>query len=305
MDSNLEAEQYMGEVLPHDEVRYTEKNSMQVVYAKKEEFIRKRYPATRPAASSTGRAKRVVSCKRKTHHHLVVVRRTPAAAGRPYGTGNKENELARREAPRTCTDDNTGQEIFPMGPWEFPLNVNKHQGGATGSKHTDCFTLGELTRDHSSMVNVLFGRNLRLKVASTLWQRNVGELLTYFLRMEDTGVIVDFLPIITQSIHEDSSGFTIGCCVDLFPFVKKVLSSPYEEYVAVGLKWIQSVLKKWFEQLRASGLTGRTNKHLDKNFQVFNQQLVNLWHQDPGSSLVLKMPPDLAKVIDSYLSQLT
>ncbi|CAL8291152.1 KATNB1-like protein 1 isoform X1 [Gadus morhua] len=306
MDSKLGDEHYMGEGLPQDEIHYSEENPMQVVYAKRDDFTRKRFPATRPGTSSTGRARRVVSCKRKTHH-LVVVRRKPATAGRPCGSGNKENERARTEDPRTCMDDDdTDQEMFHVDPWEFPLNVNKHQGGGTGSKqHTDCFTLGELTRDHSSMVNVLFGRNLRLKVASTLWQRNVGELLTYFLRMEDTGVIVDFLPIITQSIHEDSSGFTIGCCVDLFPFVKKVLSSPYEEYVAVGLKWIQSVLKKWFEQLLASGLTGRTNNHLDKNFQVFNQQLVNLWHHDPGSSLVLKMPPTLAKVIDSYLSQLT
>ncbi|XP_059908185.1 KATNB1-like protein 1 isoform X2 [Gadus macrocephalus] len=289
MDSKLGDEHYMGEGLPQDEVHYSEENPMQVVYAKRDDFTRKRFPATRPGTSSTGRAKRVVSCKRKTHH-LVVVRRKPATAGRPCGTGNKENERARTEEartedPRTCMDDDdTDQEMFHVDPWEFPLN---------------------LTRDHNSMVNVLFGRNLRLKVALTLWQRNVGELLTYFLRMEDTGVIVDFLPIITQSIHEDSSGFTIGCCVDLFPFVKKVLSSPYEEYVAVGLKWIQSVLKKWFEQLLASGLTGRTNNHLDKNFQVFNQQLVNLWHHDPGSSLVLKMPPTLAKVIDSYLSQLT
>lgn len=40
----------------------------------------------------------------------------------------------------------------------------------------------QLTRDHITMTDVLFGRNLKLKVALTLWQRNVGELLTYFLR---------------------------------------------------------------------------------------------------------------------------
>jgi len=41
----------------------------------------------------------------------------------------------------------------------------------------------QLTRDHSSVVSVLSGRNLRLKVAWTLWQRNVGELLMFFLRL--------------------------------------------------------------------------------------------------------------------------
>ncbi|KAK0140857.1 KATNB1-like protein 1 [Merluccius polli] len=306
MESNPEDEQYVGAVSPQDEVQYNEKNSMQVIYdrGQGEEFSRKRCPAARPGNSGAGRVKRVVSCKRKTHH-LAATRRKQqqqqqqaAASGRPYGAkGNKENEAAGRERdPRARTDGvDAHRETVHMDAWEFPLNVNQHRGGGTGSKHTDCFTLSELTRDHTSMVNVLFGRNLRLKVASTLWQRNVGELLMYFIRMEDTGVIVDFLPIITKSIDEDSAGFTIGCCVDLFPFVKKVLSSPYEEYVAVGLKWIHSVLRKWFEELRTSGLTGQTNKHLDKNFQVFNQLLVNLWHQDPGLTLVQKMPPNLAK----------
>lgn len=40
----------------------------------------------------------------------------------------------------------------------------------------------QLTGDHGTMTDVLFGRHLRLKVSLTLWQRNVGELLTYFLR---------------------------------------------------------------------------------------------------------------------------
>lgn len=75
------------------------------------------------------------------------------------------------------------------------------------------------------MTDVLFGRNLRLKVAITLWQRNVDELLTYLLRyvvfswfktcdtqhsdfqkcyitvlyrIRDTGVFVDFLPLISK-----------------------------------------------------------------------------------------------------------
>lgn len=85
----------------------------------------------------------------------------------------------------------------------------------------------QLTRDHSTMTDVLFGRNLRLKVSLTLWQRNVGELFTYFLRyvvvgfknvtrsmsarifksivislslcrIQDIGVFVDFLPLISK-----------------------------------------------------------------------------------------------------------
>lgn len=164
------------------------------------------------SGKNLGRVKRVVSCKRKTHH-LTVTRRKQLGTGKTYDAANKENEM-------NCMQD-MQQEIFDMDPWEFPLNVtNNHKTGNTGSEQADYCTLTEvrntitaqiycflvvfmifvmdycvtnmqikqpnnvfqLTRDHSTMTDVLFGRHLRLKVSLTLWQRNVGELLTYFLR---------------------------------------------------------------------------------------------------------------------------
>lgn len=81
------------------------------------------------------------------------------------------------------------------------------------------------------MIDVLCGRHLRLRVAFTLWQRDVGELLTYFLRcvvcdwfhisslhfvyicdsclfshrIQDIGAFVDFLPLISRrwGTHEN------------------------------------------------------------------------------------------------------
>lgn len=40
----------------------------------------------------------------------------------------------------------------------------------------------QLSKDHSMMTQVLSGRHLRLKIASSLWKRSAGELLTYLLR---------------------------------------------------------------------------------------------------------------------------
>nr|XP_023850768.1 KATNB1-like protein 1 [Salvelinus alpinus] len=100
-----------------------------------------------------------------------------------------------------------------MDPWEFPPTApNANKTDEAGSKDNDYFT--ELSKDHNIMTEVLFGRNLRLNLALTLWRRNVGELLTYFLSLDD---------------ESESSSVSIGCCVDLFPLVKKVLTSPYEE----------------------------------------------------------------------------
>ncbi|XP_051248560.1 KATNB1-like protein 1 [Dicentrarchus labrax] len=294
MDSNSEDGEYQAAqyrvTYPHG------RNTKAADYERNEEFNKKRYPVSR-SGNNPGRVKRVVSCKRKTHH-LTVARRKQVGTGRTCDAANKENEM-------NCMQD-MKQEIFDMDLWEFPLNVNNnHRTGRTGSEQADYSTLTELTRDHSTMTDVLFGRNLRLKVSLTLWQRNVGELLTYFLRIQDIGVFVDFLPLISKSIDDDSRKITIGCCVDLFPLVKKVLNNPYEEYLIVGLKWINSVLKSWWEELRASGYSGSTNLPLDENFQAFNQQLLELWHQQPLLKSVPGTAGDMAKVIDSFLSQLT
>lgn len=248
--------------------------------------------ASRPGPNP-GKVKRVVSCKRKTHH-LTVARKKPPGPGKPHVAPNKENEL-------NCGAD-MEQEIFYMDPWDMPQE--KHRTGRTGPELLDYSLFSEIRKDHSSMTNVLFGRNLRLKVAFTLWQRNVGELLTYFLRIQDPGVFVDFLPVITKSITANTTTVSIGCCVDLFPLVKKVLSNPYEEYITVGLKWIDSVLKKWWQELRESGLDKSNKASLDKNFQIFNQQLLELWHHEPRLKSAPGSAGDLAKNIDFFILQL-
>ncbi|XP_054470144.1 KATNB1-like protein 1 isoform X2 [Anoplopoma fimbria] len=303
MDSNSEDGEYQN--LEHDlqqdaaqyRVTYTRgRDTKDMGNDKNEEFNIKRYPVSR-SGNNPGRVKRVVSCKRKTHH-LTVTRRKQPGVGKIYDAANKENEIKRMQDMQ--------QEIFDMDPWEFPLKVNNNpKTGRTGSEQTDYCSLTELTMDHSTLTDVLFGRNLRLKVSLTLWQRNVGELLTYFLRIQDVGVFVDFLPLISKSIDEDSPRVTIGCCVDLFPLVKKVLTHPYEEYLIVGLKWINSVLKNWWADLKTSGYSGSTELLMDKNFQAFNQQLTELWHQESLLKSVPGPAADMAKVIDSFLSQLT
>ncbi|AWP16634.1 putative KATNB1-like protein 1 isoform 2 [Scophthalmus maximus] len=279
MDSNSEDGDYQHREGHHDAAQYRvsyprERNTTDMDYDKNEDFNQKRYSVSR-SGNNPGRVKRVVSCKRKTHH-LTVARRKQLGSGRVFDAVNKENEMNRLQ--------DTQQEMFDMDPLEFSLN---------------------LTKDHGTMTDVLFGRNLRLKVAITLWQRNVDELLTYLLRIRDTGVFVDFLPLISKSIDKDSSRITIGSCVDLFPLVRKVLTKPYEEYLIVGLNWINSVLKKWWEELKASGYNGSSKPVLERNFQVFNRQLLELWLEEPLLKSVPGAAGDMAKIIDSFVSQLT
>ncbi|XP_034381564.1 KATNB1-like protein 1 isoform X2 [Cyclopterus lumpus] len=266
MDSNSEDGEYqhLEHYLQQDAAQYRVtyprgRDTQDMDSDQKEEFNIKKYPVSR-SGNNPGRVKRVVSCKRKTHH-LTVTRRKQLGIGKMYDAANKENEMK-------CMPD--------MDSCEFPLkNNNNPKTGTTGTEQADYCSLTELTRDHSTMTDVLFGRNLRLKVSLTLWRRNVGELLTYFLRIEDIAVFVDFLPLISK------------------------------RYLIVGLKWIHSVLKNWWGDLETSGYSGSTKHPMDKNFQAFNQQLAELWHQEPFLKSVPGPAGDLAKVIDSFLSQLT
>uniref|UniRef100_A0AAQ4QUZ8 Katanin p80 subunit C-terminal domain-containing protein n=1 Tax=Gasterosteus aculeatus aculeatus TaxID=481459 RepID=A0AAQ4QUZ8_GASAC len=282
MDSNSEDEEYQNLEPDSHPCR---RDTKVMDCGKNEQLNMKRHPVSR-SGNNPGKVKRVVSCKRKTHH-LTVTRRKQPAIGKMH---DKENEMK-------CVQD--------VDLWEFPLQVdNNPETGKTGSQLAAHSSLTELTRDHSTMTNVLFGRNLRLKVSQTLWRRSVGELLTYFLRIQDIAVFVDLLPLIIKSIDEASPTVTIGCCVDLFPLVRKVLTNPYEEYLIVGLKWIISVLKNWWRDLKTSGYGGSTELPLDKNFQAFNQQLAELWHQEPLLKSVPGPAGDMTKVRAAQMNKI-
>lgn len=291
MDSNRESSNLENDI--HNDatqfrVTYAQGRNWKGGGHKNEEFNKRRYP------KNPGRVKRVVSCKRKTHHPTAA-RRKQLSSGRTCDAANKENE-----------EQDMQQDIINMDPWDFPLGFTDNQKSyrTDPERINDC-TLTELSKDHQTMTHVLFGRNLRLRVALTLWQRNVGELLAYLLRIQDTGVFVDFLPLIIKSIDERTPSMTIGCCVDFFPLVTKVLKNPYEEYLMVGLKWISSVLRTWSRELRVSGFGGAADPLLDQNYRVFNQQLLKLWHQEPKLESLPGVAGELAKVVDSFLSQLT
>lgn len=159
-----------------------------------------RHPAGR-SGNIPGRVKRVVSCKRKTHH-LTVARRKQAGSGRSSDAANKENEV-------NCTQD-VQQQMLDRNACDSHVKVTrKHSAAETSSGQDDCTTLAEvghtltahtvvvfrmfqlwffffcvfqLSKDHHTLTDVLYGRNLRLKVSLTLWRRSTGELLTYLLR---------------------------------------------------------------------------------------------------------------------------
>ncbi|XP_058235700.1 KATNB1-like protein 1 isoform X2 [Hemibagrus wyckioides] len=241
-----------------------------------------------------GKVKRVVS--KKTRHSAVVsaARLRAASAGRPSDMANKENEL-------TCGEDVQG--VHYKDKCAFPVNsTDATKMAGAGSKYSDYFT--ELSKDHDTMTNVLFGRNLRLNVALTLWRRNASELVAYLIRIQDTGVLVDCLPVLTKSLQEEQSCVSIGCCVDLLPQVKTVLLGRYEVHLTAALHWVQSVVKKWWPELSSNGKTLQDRCSNEKNVQAMRKLLLELWDDACPLSSVPGTVGEISKAVESYLSQL-
>ncbi|KAM9294018.1 KATNB1-like protein 1 [Gastrophryne carolinensis] len=203
---------------------------------------------------------------------------------------NKENELAAGNPHEKLQND---RHTFVLNS----SDSSSSQAEGASSKYSSFFA--EVSKDHETMSQVLFSRNLRLNVALTFWRKHsVNELVAYLLRMQDLGVIADCLPVLTNSLQEDKASVSIGCCVDLLPLVKSLLKSKFEEYVIVGLNWLQALVKRWWTQLSSS------EDLSDENVLILKRQLSVMWLQESHLASVPGYTGNIAKDLDSYLSQL-
>lgn len=205
---------------------------------------------------------------------------------------NKENELAcAGHLPEKLRHDSRTYLINTS-------DSGSSQTESPSSKYSGFFS--EVSQDHETMAQVLFSRNLRLNVALTFWRkRSISELVAYLVRIEDLGVVVDCLPVLTNSLQEEKQYISLGCCVDLLPLVKSLLKSRFEEYIIVGLNWLQAVIKRWWSEL-----SSKTEIMNDGNIQILKQQLSGLWEQENHLTLVPGYTGNIAKDVDAYLLQL-
>ncbi|XP_076785570.1 KATNB1-like protein 1 isoform X2 [Arvicanthis niloticus] len=188
---------------------------------------------------------------------------------------NKENELAcAGHLPENLRHDGR----------TFVINTSDSGSSQTenpSSKYSGFFS--EVSQDHETMAQVLFSRNLRLNVALTFWRkRSISELVAYLV-----------------SLQEEKQYISLGCCVDLFPLVKSLLQSRFEEYVIVGLNWLQAVIKRWWSEL-----SSKSETISDGNIKILKQQLNGLWEQENHLTLVPGYTGNIAKDVDAYLLQL-
>uniref|UniRef100_A0A8C6VID2 Katanin regulatory subunit B1 like 1 n=1 Tax=Naja naja TaxID=35670 RepID=A0A8C6VID2_NAJNA len=237
---------------------------------------------------------KVAYCRRKAHYYspkpCFRKKQLPKVKGRDMA--NKENELA-------CAGNLPAE--FPPNGRAFLLNssdAGRSQTENPSSKYSGFFS--EVSEDHDTMAQVLFSRNLRLNVALTFWKKkSISELVAYLVRIQDLGVVVDCLPVLTSSLQEEKPYISVGCCVDLLPLVKLILKSKFEEYVIVGLNWLQAVIKRWWSELSV-----HMDKVEDGNIQILKEQLSILWKQENHLTLVPGYTGNIAKEVESYLLQL-
>ncbi|XP_076023485.1 KATNB1-like protein 1 [Genypterus blacodes] len=267
----------------------------QVDIINKEELGKDRFQV-QYRANSPGKARRS-SCKRKgcplVEAGSKLYRQTSdVGCARDPGMANKENEL-------TCSEDVWGVRCNDRcGP------VTSAEASKMAGANTKYSEFAELSKDHEAMTHVLFGRNLRLNVAVSLWRRNASELVAYLTRIQDTGVLLDCLPVLTNNLQTEAPSLSLGCCVDLLPQIKVILASKFEEHIIVGLHWVQSVIRKWWPELSTNEkrLPDSCSDH--RNVEVLKQRLKDLWKEGARLCLVPGSTGELAKVIETHLSQL-
>ncbi|CAH2327713.1 Hypothetical predicted protein [Pelobates cultripes] len=243
--------------------------------------------------SSNQKLYKVVYCRRKARQQTQspVYRKKLHPKGLGGDMANKENELAAGNLHEKLQNERCS----------LMLNSTDSCSAQTegpSSKYNGFFA--EVSKDHDTMAQVLFSRNLRLNVALTFWKkRSVNELVAYLVRMQDLGVVVDFLPVLTNSLQEDKSSVSMGCCVDLLPLVKSLFKSKYEEYIIVGLNWLQAIVKRWWTPLSAN-----SESPADENVLILKHQLSAMWKQENHLTSFPGYTGNIAKDLDGYLSQL-
>ncbi|XP_076983470.1 KATNB1-like protein 1 [Tamandua tetradactyla] len=246
------------------------------------------------AVKSPDKLHRVIYRRKKIHHPFPspCYRKKQSPRSGDCDMANKENEVA-------CTSHMP--EKLRLDSRTYLVNSSDSGSSQTespSSKYSAFFT--EVSQDHETMAQVLFSRNLRLNVALTFWRkRSISELVAYLVRIDDLGVVVDCLPVLTNSLQEEKQYISLGCCVDLLPLVKSLLKSRFEEYVIVGLNWLQAVIKRWWSEL-----SSKTEIINDGNIQILKQQLSGLWKQENHLTLVPGYTGSIAKDVDAYLLQL-
>ncbi|XP_066502881.1 KATNB1-like protein 1 [Hoplias malabaricus] len=236
------------------------------------------------------RVKRVVSCKRKSRHlsERAGVRKRPSINAKTFEAFNKDSE----QFSEVEVQDGCCSELRSV----HQANRMEEQS----IRYSDYFS--EITKDHKQMSELLFGRNLKLKIALTLWRRNIGELLSFLIKIQDLSVLVDCLPIFTKRLADKCAHVSVGFCVDLFPLVKNVLRSRYETYQIIALLWIQAVLTKWLPQLSQLDCDGHDVISLDySNIYAIKQQLQGLWRQAHPLYFTTEAMTEIWKTIESQL----
>uniref|UniRef100_A0A8B9VGZ9 Katanin regulatory subunit B1 like 1 n=1 Tax=Anas zonorhyncha TaxID=75864 RepID=A0A8B9VGZ9_9AVES len=214
---------------------------------------------------------KVVYCKRKVRCYTPkpCYKKKQFPKSRGCDMANKENELAcAGNLPAKLHDSRT-----------HLLNSSDSGSSQTegpSSKYSGFFS--EVSQDHETMAQVLFSRNLRLNVALTFWRRrSISELVAYLVRIQDLGVVVDCLPVLTNRYKYKWGGENLP-------------------YVIVGLNWLQAVIKRWWSEL-----SSHTERADDRNIHILKELLSGLWEQENHLTLVPGYTGNIAKVIHFQL----
>ncbi|XP_069494502.1 KATNB1-like protein 1 [Ambystoma mexicanum] len=280
--------------VPRKRISPSSRENMKETISTVEALSPKLRTAATLAVSGPYKACKVLYSKRRSHRPTLspCYRKRSLPLIRGCDMANKENEVAcAGNLPEKHLQDSRTYLLHSSQP-------GSSQADGPSSKYSSFFA--EVSSEHEAMTQVLFSRNLRLNVALTFWRRqSVCELIAYLLRIQDLSVLVDCLPMLTNSIQEGKPHVSLGCCVDLLPLVTLLIRSRFEDYLLVGLNWLQALIKRWWSEL-----SGNQCSHEDGNILILRHQLKSLWEHGRRICLLPGYTGNLAKDVEVYILQL-
>jgi hypothetical protein len=162
--------------------------------------------------------------------------------------------------------------------------------------------------DVATMCGIMTRRLNNLRVLQTQWARgNVRGAIELLGRMDDLPTAADFLAAAEAQFQTTNNLLSLDICRDLQPVLTQLLTSPFEEYVHVALRYLKLLLRAFavvVKETRKAVSVG-TNVELEERRERCNAIFENFRLAYERAQPVAKKPRAVGAEARELLSMLS
>lgn len=119
---------------------------------------------------------------------------------------------------------------------------------------SDISAAKNISDGHTTMLQILERRKIRLEASLTFWEKeDIMQLTSYLIKSDDDSLFNDVIPQLTRCIKEENSlgkKVTLGMCLELLPAMQRLLKTKYEDYILTSLDFLRVMCHRWYLELK-------------------------------------------------------